>query len=498
MKRTFLTVAGVAGTAVLIGQIKVGAWAGEADFATQVSAPASDATPDTLAGIGAPCGGVPAPAIGEDLVVCRIGGSTGSDFREYSTSGGVSGYAIGTTSCNNGTTLLFWIDNGPDDDQHPVIAQNLFRLLDGRFEQLGMSWLKHGFCAADSPTCESCSTDGNCDTLQIGCSDVYGSSINGNSVFLGPRSEVNPSTGAFPFPFSLPTGSNAGRLQVDIDDLNPALNAGAQYFGESQYITPDDAGTANANNNNSYRDVSVGALNSGIYDLSFTGSTFQQEPAINAWQAADPAVTLVNVDVPGDGRFILGYKASDNGDGTWHYEYALLNMNSDRSGRVFSVPVGAGVTITNDGFKDIAHHSGDGVGGVNNDSTDWAFVEGSGTAEWSTETEAQNANANALRWGTLYNFRFDANTPPVAVTATIGMFGADTPDDVSVATVGPAAGASCPWDCGDSDGNVGINDFLALLAEWDSIGSACDLGLGAPGVGIEEFLDLLANWGPCP
>ncbi len=56
----------------------------------------------------------------------------------------------------------------------------------------------------------------------------------------------------------------------------------------------------------------------------------------------------------------------------------------------------------------------------------------------------------------------------------------------------------CPWDCGDGDGVVGINDFLALLAQWGSIGTSCDLGLGEAGVGIEEFLDLLANWGPCP
>ncbi len=55
----------------------------------------------------------------------------------------------------------------------------------------------------------------------------------------------------------------------------------------------------------------------------------------------------------------------------------------------------------------------------------------------------------------------------------------------------------CPWDCGDSNGEVGINDFLAVLGQWGSIGTSCDFGAGAPGVGIEEFLDLLANWGPC-
>jgi len=43
---------------------------------------------------------------------------------------------------------------------------------------------------------------------------------------------------------------------------------------------------------------------------------------------------------------------------------------------------------------------------------------------------------------------------------------------------------ACPWDL-NNDGNVGINDFLDLLALW-----------GNP-YGINDFLDLLANWGPC-
>ena len=55
----------------------------------------------------------------------------------------------------------------------------------------------------------------------------------------------------------------------------------------------------------------------------------------------------------------------------------------------------------------------------------------------------------------------------------------------------------CPWDCGgDNDGNVGIVDFLGLLAQWDQVGTPCDIDGG--GVGINDFLELLANWGPCP
>ncbi len=58
-------------------------------------------------------------------------------------------------------------------------------------------------------------------------------------------------------------------------------------------------------------------------------------------------------------------------------------------------------------------------------------------------------------------------------------------------------GTSCPWDCEPTpNGDVGINDFLELLAQWTLVGSSCDFDGG--GVGITDFLALLANWGPCP
>jgi hypothetical protein len=60
-----------------------------------------------------------------------------------------------------------------------------------------------------------------------------------------------------------------------------------------------------------------------------------------------------------------------------------------------------------------------------------------------------------------------------------------------------SAQAVCPWDCdGSKDGIVGVNDFLALLAQWGQVGTSCDFD-GA-GAAITDFLELLAHWGDCP
>ncbi len=64
-----------------------------------------------------------------------------------------------------------------------------------------------------------------------------------------------------------------------------------------------------------------------------------------------------------------------------------------------------------------------------------------------------------------------------------------------------AAKPTCPWDCQIApppDGNVGIEDFLAVLAQWTTIGSSCDIAGDPNGVGINAFLAILANWGACP
>ena len=58
---------------------------------------------------------------------------------------------------------------------------------------------------------------------------------------------------------------------------------------------------------------------------------------------------------------------------------------------------------------------------------------------WNSETFAQNQNANAIRWGTLYNFRFDADQPPQNANATVDFFKTGSP--MIVAIQGPQEAA---------------------------------------------------------
>ncbi len=352
--------------------------------------------------------------------------------------GGISAYSVGTHSCNVGDVPLPWIAN---TNEHPVIAQNLYRLHDGRFEQIGMSWLKHGFSALTLDLCSGdCVDPGTSSQLGVGCSDPYNAGLNGNQTGsagnggLGPRFEVNAATGFFQYPYTAQgMGGNAiyKRLQVHSDDLDAALYPGALYFIEGQYVSAADALAGNDDNNASHRRVAP----DGELDLDFIGETVREQPAILAWEAADPGVGVDFVDVAGDGRFILAARATDLGAGRWSYEYALYNMSSDRSAGSFTVETLPGVAVLETGFHDVDYHSGEPF-----DGTDWPAAVDSpgGTVSWSTTDFAIDPDANAVRWATLYNFRLEAVAAPGPAGAEIGLFRPGSPASMTVTTVGPA------------------------------------------------------------
>jgi hypothetical protein len=376
-------------------------------------------------------GGAPA---GPDVTVYSL-----PDVSNFTAGGPIAGrraYSVGTTSCNIGSEPLNWCDDpggcgSLEPNQHPVIAQNLYRLKDGRFEQLGMSWLKHGFLSlnltandcrgAGNETCVQPPLDGS--QLGVGCTDPYGSGLNGSRP-LGMRSEVNPATGDLPFPETVVGTSTAldQRIVVADADLDPTLNPGARWWIEGQYVADNDALADNGLNNASHREVAPSA--STARDLGFVAATVRELSALHAWPAVDPAVELVMVDSEIAGvrqRFEVARKVTEVAPGSFHYEYAVRNMNSDRAARRLEIRFGAAVAVSGIGFKDVDHHSGEFE--PSNDlpisTTDWdsSYDAGSATVSWETDDYTAVPEANALRWGTMYNFWFDADAGPDSITA---------------------------------------------------------------------------------
>jgi len=439
-------------------------------------------------------------AIGPDVMVVNLSAPGFDRPNGYGSVDGVSAFAVGTTSCNVGTASLRWEQSTP---RHPVIAQNMYRLKDHRFEQIGMAWVKHGFLATNENACGECANPGSGSLLHVGCSDPYSAGLNGDRRYLGARSQVNAHTGQFPYPPTRASNADAisGRLQVHDVDLDPEMNAGALYFAEGHYVAADDAQAGNGDNNASWREIGVDHSNPEPdvpYRIFRNGPDMPEQPAIYAWQAKDPAVEIDPVRVPGEGLFFLGASARNLGNGFWRYEYAIENLNSDRSGGSFEVPIPLGVVIMNAGFHDVDYHSGEPY-----DLTDWPITVNEDSIVWATTPFSGNINANALRWSTLYNFRFDANAEPSGTIVRLGLFKPGTPSEIPIQTVGPkldlidcnrnglpdacdidcgAAGGPCDLpSCGESidcNGNLAPDD-CELDCNNNGMADGCDLKSGS-------------------
>jgi len=401
---------------------------------------------------------VPNLVPGPDVIVGDV-----EDVAQFNAPVGTQvGLAIGTDSCNNGDQPVDWFALPQTD--HPVVPQNLYRMSggannDARFEQIGQSWMKHTFLALQDSVCGTCNTSPPCNPgpqLCPGCSDPYTSGLNGDQSSIGSRAWVNPFTGSFPSTANNHSGHShdgvSHRILVETSDLIPGQNVGASYFGEAAYISPHEytwcqshPTQCNMFNNYSYRQFSVTGGPS-FFGFPSVGSTVRMQAAIQAWAAAGATVNQIEPDPGNDGAWFMGYKVTSPSAGVWHYEYALFNMNLDRGIQSFSVALNAGANVSNIGFHAPPQHPGWANDGTFNNqgysSTPWAVTQASDSITWNTETFAQNQNANAIRWGTLYNFRFDADQPPQAASATVGFFKTGSP--MMVAIQAPAGGTPTP------------------------------------------------------
>jgi hypothetical protein len=416
------------------------------------------------------------PNTGPDLIVGAL-----PTLTNFTASGGFDMFSMGTTACNIGTEVANWIDNTPD---HPVIRQACYKYQvvggAGRIEQLGMNWLKHGFGSSQDSTCCTCQPGGNFSHCGVGCSDTYASSQNAAQAGTSPNSDVNAHTGVFTYPPSNPSfsGTPARRDQIPLASLTPTAGT-THFYGEAHYVTKDDATWGNQNNNASWIEMNVSGGPSD-YNFAYSGSIHTQQSAIHAWATQDPGVTFTNAQIPSDGLIIVGSHATLIAAGTWHYEYAVYNMNADRNVGSFSVPLPPGINVSAIGFHDVAYHDGDGNGSVNFSGTDWVTTQTATALTWACETEAVNTNANALRWGTTYNFRFDADVAPGTGSISFAPWKAGSPASLSAAAQVPGTGMIFAF-C-----NASLNGVIACPCSnpSSSAGRGCDNSSATGGASI--------------
>ncbi|MFT7485951.1 MAG: hypothetical protein ACI9F9_001803 [Candidatus Paceibacteria bacterium] len=380
-----------------------------------------------------------------DMIVHRMGfsGSNGNSMSSYGVASGIAAYSVASQSCNIGDQNLIWTSG--DGTTHPVISQNVFRHQGRRFEHVGQSWLKHGFCALCESGCGSGVGSGCANVLRVGCADTYGSSLN-DGKNGGPKYTVDPVSGNHQHPDPSPVGNETtrGRLQISVPDVDPAQNAGAQYYVEGAYMHYEDHQLGNGGNNATWRKIKF--ANNASFTMTGDGVNHPQETIVYAWKDADNAVVIQDVNVMNEGGAnIHGYmqvasRVWDNGDGTWEYEYLIYNQSSTQGVQSFSIPYAGGATISNVWFNDVDYHSGE-----PQDGTDWNMAEGASDLTWTCpETFAQNPNGNAINWGTGYTFGFVANAGPAAGTGSVDMFEPGVGNTLTFPLEGPGGGGTPP------------------------------------------------------
>lgn len=336
------------------------------------------------------------------------------------------------------------------NDQHPYLVWNLYRTnAEGRLEQIGRSGVKHAWLTTNGNCLDP--NDHDSHILGRGCTDTYGTGNNDTSSDLGPRSEIVPATGVWGRCGSIydpdcngsqNSGGNGDydqRLIVREQQISPSLNTGATYLFESWYLAREDI-----NIYNSMATV-TGAPNwSGSQWSPGGGSGYKLGPAIDRWvDPANPGTNARSAELSnGEGHAKLAVKVKDLGDGTWRYDYAVMNLDyaravtegsapnvrvvSNKGFDSFTVPLPDGAVVSATWFSD----------GDVDSANDWSVSTSGNQAVWTAP-----ASGNTLDWGTLFSFSLTVNKPPVDSHGDLHVAQSGSPASYTLSTLGPSEAA---------------------------------------------------------
>ena len=370
---------------------------------------------------------------------------------------GEAGFAVGHSWCNGGTVNLPWVSQsgGVMVDSYPRIAFLLARESGGRMVQVsGKGFCKHSPTAFNftSGPCAPCNAGGG-SFFFVGCSDTYGSGTNAGQYNLGPTDEIDPWLGTWNprgsyFDRGDPPVSGAAAIdsvrsltstQVAAFDAvknrlvvrESELVAGATYYGQVYAMVQGEPVSAR-DNNAVNRQVSITG-SGGSWSATTTGAS-QVGSVLTRWQGA---TFHTGGNGNADGRFLVATKVTGPVGGMWHYEYAIHNLDNNRGGASFRIPVATGASVQNPGFRDIDADP----------LNDWTF------SQTANEIAFNAAGTNSLDWNNIYNCWFDCSVQPGAGMMTIDearlgsgalsvQVQADAPSGLSYAAKFPV-GTSC-------------------------------------------------------
>ncbi len=336
---------------------------------------------------------------------------------------GVVAVTPNATLENTGTADVPWWEQftGPeppyDNDQHPYLIWNLYRLSDGRFDQIGMSGLKHAFNSINV----NCPCSGG-NIVWVGCRDVYSITSNNISKYLAPRSEVVPATAEWGRCGSLfdadCDGSQDGestepfgnRMLVHESDL---ANPDARYFIEAWYVVRDDIDRFNTMG---WREI----------DPEWTGSmwtfpvvgNFSQGPAVDAWTPGGGSTAQFDRALleTSDGAITVVVRAAETDAGRWRYDYFVMNhdfMRAETAGSDPDLQV-----LSNIGFTAVELPR-DPAGTVR--STAFARADRTQGGDWTPAVESDavrwtDPGDTPLDWGRGFRFAVVADEEPGPTT----------------------------------------------------------------------------------
>jgi len=440
---------------------------------------------------------------GVDIVDVEISACFGG--REWGRDGawpnGYAGMAISTTSHNVGSVPVEWFSPGNVgetlDNRHPFIGQNMYRLRDGRLEQIGQAFIKHGFYSENV----MCDNPPSGDFLGVGCFDTYDTVSNQIHLYLGPRSEINPltgywepcgshfDTGEIGYPASAPgdcvrTHGSAGHAGTDhrigvYDQDILAADSLSDIYIEGFYIVAEDEDISNNWRHRAIEMEFSAAFNRWLFN-DIGGET--QTPVVEAW--ADEIDTALPTS---EGEVLVGSRVVDLG-GAYRYEYNVYNMNLDREIRSFSLPLSDGVTPLLVGFHAVPEDEE-----TQFSMADWPHTIGPDFIKWEApapDTGAGEEHPNTIRYGTMYTFWFTTLEPPSPARVALEQYKPGVEDTLTAYTSAPC---SLPADL-NGDAIVDTADLGVLIADFGSSSPVSDLN-GDGTVDTADLGILIAEFG---